>query len=331
MPDVLFSDESWQAAYDGFLESVLSYSGSRASLANYGSVLRMFFKDWRDPQGVTKRDVELFLQRKSTSKRNRGVELSASTRNFSVNVLQAFYRYCSEFIVNGAPLYAKPLPTAQIKLLKRSLRPRNMPPDVFTRLISGIDVSTEKGARDLALLLFCFWTSRRKAEVAGLCYGDFQITTVIEKGQARQAVMFEYTPKGNSRERKLQECPAEAWAAIQYYLEKSKRKDSIKPEHPLFATKYGGEMRALSKSSMTVIFKQRLRQAGIDAKLYMFHSLRHTALAERNRYGQDILAIQSISGHKSLDMLRRYLLGMQGVYDSPPEGLTRQFAHLTPR
>lgn len=320
----------WQQAYESFLESVFSYSGSRASFENYRSVLRLFFSDGRDPAGVTRQDVELFLLRKSSSRRNRGADLSASTKGFSIVVVQSFYRYCSEFQVGSAPLYTKQLPTAGMKPPKRSLRPRNMPPDVFTRLIESIPLETARDARDVALLLLAFWTSRRKGEIAGLLYGDFQTATVLEHGQARQAVMFSYAPKGNKRSRVLQECPPEAWAAIQYYLEKSGRKETIRPEHPLFATRYGGQMRALSKSSMTVIFKQRMRKAGIDPKLYAFHALRHSALTERYRAGQDLISLQSISGHKSLDVLMRYLLSMQGTVDTGAALLSKQFAHLTP-
>jgi integrase len=331
MSDLFVAYPAWRDAYDGFLESIFQHSGSIASLKNYRSVLQQFFKDGRDPQIVTKRDCEQFLLRKSSSRRNRGADLSASTRNFSLVVLGSFFKFASTFIVDAIPLYTKQIPTAQIKPMKRDIRPRNMPADAFTRLIESIDVSKERGARDVCLCLLLFWTSRRKAEIAGLRYGDFQITTVLEQGKSRQAVMFGYSPKGNSRSRVLQECPPEAWATIQFYLEKSKRKETITASDPLFATKYGGETRALSKSSMTAILKKRMREAGIDEKLYSVHSLRHSALAERYRFGQDILTIQSISGHRSLDMLRRYLLAMQGTIDTPPEALTRQFAHLTPR
>ena len=53
-------------------------------------------------------------------------------------------------------------------------------------------------------------------------------------------------------------------------------------------------------------FKAALKDAGINPKGVVIHSLRHTALSRMMAAGMDVRTVQEISGHQSFDMLKRY-------------------------
>ncbi len=53
-------------------------------------------------------------------------------------------------------------------------------------------------------------------------------------------------------------------------------------------------------------FRRVVRAAGLDPKLVIRHSLRHTAISHLMQAGVDIATIQKISGHKTLQMVMRY-------------------------
>jgi len=69
-------------------------------------------------------------------------------------------------------------------------------------------------------------------------------------------------------------------------------------------------------------------KAGLDIKRLSLHSLRHTAAHERYAAGEDILAIQQLLGHASLDTTYRYLLFMHGVADPGVKLLEARYAML---
>jgi site-specific recombinase XerD len=54
------------------------------------------------------------------------------------------------------------------------------------------------------------------------------------------------------------------------------------------------------------VFRRVVRNAGLDEKEVVRHTLRHTAITHLVQAGVDLPTVQRISGHKSFDMVVRY-------------------------
>ncbi len=127
---------------------------------------------------------------------------------------------------------------------------------------------------------------------------------------------------------KTAELPLPAWKAIERYLTASGRLATIQPDEPIFISQKPGRGAEMNYDYVSQIFKAYCLKAGLDTKRLSLHSLRHTAAHERYAAGQDILAIQDLLGHSSLDTTYRYLLFMHGVADTGVRLLEARFAHL---
>ncbi|MCZ6645337.1 MAG: tyrosine-type recombinase/integrase [SAR324 cluster bacterium] len=53
-------------------------------------------------------------------------------------------------------------------------------------------------------------------------------------------------------------------------------------------------------------FRRVVEQAGLDSKVVVRHTLRHTAITHLVQAGVDLPTVQRISGHKTLEMVVRY-------------------------
>ena len=53
-------------------------------------------------------------------------------------------------------------------------------------------------------------------------------------------------------------------------------------------------------------FRRVVKSAGLDEKVVVRHTLRHTAITHLVQAGVDLPTVQRISGHKSFDMVVRY-------------------------
>src|SRR6266699_425839 len=97
---IVMLDQQWQACASAFLRAC-SPSGSQHTVATYRRVLVHFFAS-RDPQKVTRRDVEDFLHAPINPHRFYGASPSPATRNTRLAVLHSFYKYAATFAVPSA-------------------------------------------------------------------------------------------------------------------------------------------------------------------------------------------------------------------------------------
>ncbi len=76
-----------------------------------------------------------------------------------------------------------------------------------------------------------------------------------------------------------------------------------KNEEFLFPSKYSktGHFINIDKS-----FKKIVKESGLDPKIIVRHTLRHTAITHLVQAGVDLPTVQRISGHKTLQMVMRY-------------------------
>ena len=172
---------------------------------------------------------------------------------------------------------------------------RGITSDQARRLLRQPDRTTLKGKRDYALLLLLLENALRRAEVVGLCAGDFDAgtRTIAIRGKGR----------GTQKERVT--LSAAAVDAIQRYLEACPHAPGA--EAPLFINVSPSAFgRGLTADGLYKIVSGLARQAGLPARLSP-HRLRHTAITMAlDASGGDIRRVQRLSRHARLETLQIY-------------------------
>lgn len=161
------------------------------------------------------------------------------------------------------------------------------------------------GLRDRALLLIGFAGAFRRSELVGLTREDVQITSEgltirLRRSKTDQegAGRVVGIPYGSHRET----CPVRS---LQAWLEAS----GI-TEGPLFRSiNRHGQMQlgALSDKAVALIVKRWAEAAGLDPAQYGGHSLRAGLATAAAQAGVAERVIMAQTGHKSADMVRRYI------------------------
>ncbi len=330
--------DDWQQCHDFFLQQIYERSGSSESLQSYRSVLSRFLTFVTvSPADVTRTDVLSFLQQTSTSRRNFGQPLSASTYNSRLCVLRSFYLFASLCEIDSKLLYQKILPTTGIRYAKRAFNPRYLTIEELERFFSVIP-HTPKGERDRMMYLLYFWLGRRRAELAHLQWKDIHTATVIDADGARRLVhVYSYRSKGTSRQVKTKEIPPAAWNALSSYLVSSGRLPTMKPESYLFVSIHPGNGRKggaavsqnvpLHPDYINNEFVRYCKLAGLPPGLTL-HSLRHTASRLRYESGSDLRTVQQFLDHSSIATTDLYVRTLTGVADPGARLLEARFGHL---
>jgi integrase len=143
-----------------------------------------------------------------------------------------------------------------------------------------------KKPRDKALVLFMADSGLRRAEVIALNWGDFDIMSGLvtmkrgKGGKARSAVIGETTRRALLAYRRTLESPAN--------------------DAPLFQSRYGMHF---TGPGFLIIFRRLSKRCGIHVTP---HALRRTFVILSLRAGMDVLHLQAMLGHASLDMVQHY-------------------------
>lgn len=338
-PNKLFKDKQWQQCYEHWLRAIYEHSGSRGTLRLYGNVIRDFFRDARSPDDYRRADVEAFVRREVV---RHGVPRSANpgTQNGRLTVLRSFYSYAAQYDVpfrkSVRPLLHTPDPTRGMQMVKIGRRRRDLTEDELKRLFAAIPRDTVQGKRDFALFSFYFWTARRRSEIVRLRWSDIFEVVFVEGGRPRQGHMYQYSPKGHSREVFTAELPQPAWIALKDYLIAAGRWETMQPESPLFvrldyARKAWEPERSLNGSAINHLLAKYVRSAGIDVggtRQICVHSLRHTRARLQWRREKDILKIKELLGHSNLSSTQIYLLDAEDKADSGAYLLASELGQL---
>jgi integrase/recombinase XerD len=140
--------------------------------------------------------------------------------------------------------------------------------------------------RDKALLLFMADSGLRRAEVTALNWGDIDIMSGLVKvkrgkgGKARSAVI------GATTRRVL--------------LAYRRTLGNPPSDSPVFLSRSGGRF---TGTGVLLIFRRLSQKTGIHITP---HSLRRTFVILSLRAGMDVLHLQAMLGHASLDMVQHY-------------------------
>lgn len=222
----------------------------------------------------------------------------------------------AEGVMDGNPMAAIPKPKAPSSL-PRSIRAR----DGVSRLLqTAAEVDSRARhpwpGRDLALIATFCVTGIREAEAAGLDVGSL--------GGEAGARRMEVKGKGG----KVRPIPVGSSLEVVLGAYLGERRDRF-PKHdldhpatPLFVDTRG---RRMNVDQIRYLVEKLYIRAGIRAQVppgALVHALRHTFATSALEAGADVVELQELLGHASLETTRRYLSataqGLRHVIEAHP-------------
>jgi integrase/recombinase XerD len=230
-----------------------------------------------------------------------GDHAAASVRRAHSAWSNLFDFLVAEGILDGNPMAAVPKPKTPV-VLPRSIRAR----DAIARLLAVAVEPDPRSrqrwpARDLAVVATFCVTGIREAEAVGLDIGSLS----GEPGARRLEVVGK---GGKARPIPIDPVLDEVLSA--YQKERAARfpkHDLDHPGTPLFVDVRG---RRLSVDQVRYLVDRLYVRAGIRAQVpsgALVHALRHTFATAALEAGADVVELQELLGHASLETTRRYL------------------------
>lgn len=249
----------------------------------------------RDPAKLSAGDLKAFLAHLRTEPNGRGKPLAAKTVYNCWAALRSFYRWHSEEYHCPNPMSSVAAPKAPepvIEPLSREgvaaiLRACDGTREASTKGRAAFSMRRDTALRDRAIVLVLLDAGLRASELCALTVGDVDLSSgrvLVRKGKGGKGRVV-YLGKMARR-------------AVWKYLA---TRAQPRPDEPLFLTREG---RALNPDRLVKLFANLGRRAGV-ANLHP-HRLRHTFATEFLRNGGNLLGLQRLLGHSSLEMVRRY-------------------------
>jgi integrase/recombinase XerD len=197
-----------------------------------------------------------------------------------ISALKTFFG----FLVDEGVIRTDPTDLLRAPKLGRKI-PEVLTYEEVQALTGAIDLSTDHGLRDRALLEVLYACGLRVSEVTGLTlanlYLEDEFLRVIGKGNKERIV-----PIGSTAIRHLR-----------IYLEHVRaRLPTIKDENIVFLNRRGG---ALSRVSVFTAVKKYAAAAGIE-KTVSPHTFRHSFATHLIEGGADLRVVQELLGHESI-------------------------------
>lgn len=289
-------------AVEGFLLAKAAEGCSPNTITGYRVCLGHHLGGWLENTGNTgatldslsAQDIRRFLVHLRAAPNGRGKPLSAkSVRNVHV-ALQSLYAWAHQEFDLPDPTSQVPAPKAPAPLIQpltldqvsAVLKACDASRAAQTHLRKSFTMARGTALRDRALVLALLDTGMRAGEVCRLAFADIDLAS----GQVaiRQAkcgsVRMVYMGKAARR------------ALWRYVTSRGKHA----PTDPVFVTRDGAP---LTVDRLTKLFAHLGERAGFHVHP---HQLRHTFATMFLRNGGNLLGLQRLLGHSSLEMVRRY-------------------------
>ncbi|MBT2757918.1 site-specific integrase [Mesobacillus foraminis] len=215
--------------------------------------------------------------------------------------------------INMAHKYKKQLPPSQhievqtlLEGIKRENGTQHEPKralmlQVLPSLVTKIDTTSLIGIRDKAILLLGFALASRRSELVAiniddLDVNDFGMDVRIQDTKTNQDDMVKGVVFTHN-----QYCPVKA---TQEWI-----KAGGITSGALFRSidRHGNVNRRLSDQSVSLILKKYIGQLGMDVNDFAGHSLRSGLSISAAMMGMTEIAIMNQTGHKSMEMVNRYV------------------------
>ena len=197
-----------------------------------------------------------------------------------VSALKTFFGY----LVDEGVISEDPTELIRAPKLGRKI-PEVLSHGEMLELLAAIDLSTDHGLRDRALLEVLYACGLRVSEACGLRLSDLYLPEEFVR----------VTGKGN-KERIVPIGPGAIKHLLIYLRHVREQLPSVKDENIVFLNRRGG---ALSRVSVFNAVKKYAREAGIE-KVVSPHTFRHSFATHLIEGGADLRAVQEMLGHESI-------------------------------
>ena len=300
MNEVLEEGPKVQELIYDFVESLEVEKGrSRRTAENYERYLLRFLeiageitgKNYDlEPNDITQEVLRKFRLRLNRLENERGEGLEPITQAYHLIALRGFLKYLAQRGVRSLDPSLVELPhivRKQVTFLHY---------DEIEKLLSEIDLNTEAGLRDRAIIELLFSGGLRVSELVGLNRDSVNL-------ERREFVV---RGKG-SKDRPIFISKAAA-ERVQDYLDA--RTNSLAPlflnnSRNLQAVDTSGNYRRLTTRSVERIVQKYARMAGIT-KHVSPHTLRHSFATDLLMNGADIRSVQTMLGHADISTTQIY-------------------------
>lgn len=212
-----------------------------------------------------------------------GIGARSSARQLSA--LRGFFK----FLVREKAIPADPTMLVDRPKLARKL-PRVLTFEEIERLLATPDTTTDRGARDSAMLHLMYASGLRVSELCGLALGDLDL---------QRGLVAAYGKGGKKR---LVPVGDVALDHVERYLRDIRPRHERQPSRALFLSPRGGP---LTRQGFWKIVKRYAAAAGITTPLSP-HKLRHSFATHLLRGGADLRAVQAMLGHADLGTTEIY-------------------------
>lgn len=329
-PYKLFLNKQWQTCYERWLAHIYQRCESVATVNQYQYVLRSLFSSdpKRTPETYATYEIESFLRHTDRRKGFEGRQPSPHTFNNRLGIVQSFYSYAARYEVpfrnSRRMLLSRGNPTAGIRQLPLSQVNRTLTAEELERILNVIPRDTIVGLRDRALVLFYFWTGRRKTEILRLRWRDLEYGPL---GTGQMGWIYHFRGKGHRSIDDQEVLPPRAKEALDEYLIASGRMEQMQPDDPLFVSVSHPDQALVGRGLNKQLRKYGIA-AGVRGNLFC-HRFRHTALFQRYKAtNKDLVRVSRFARHKDINHTRKYLAAAEEPEDTELALLEQRFGHL---
>ena len=231
------------------------------------------------PKKCSSSTVKRYLYKNFSNKKSR-------SQARSISALKSFFNY----LLFEGEIHSSPLNDIESPKIENKL-PEVLTEDEIKRLISSVNLDSEFGQRNKAIIEVLYGTGIRVSELTDLKLSNIFFNENIIK----------VTGKGN-KERFV---PLGKIASIEikkYLNNRDKLKINSKFSDVLFLNRYG---RQLTRSMIFKVINDSSKNAEIDKKISP-HTLRHSYATHLLKNGADLRTIQLILGHESITTTEIY-------------------------
>lgn len=271
-----------RSAYRGYLvlERALAPNSVAAYMRDFEKLSAHMAESEVEPCDVSRADIESFM----ASLYDSGLSRQSMAR--ALCGARSFF----DFLLHSDHIETSPV---ELIISPRTIRtlPDTLSYEEILSIFSAIDLSSELGHRNRAILEVLYSCGIRVSELTGLRISDLFLDDDV----------IRVTGKGSKQ--RLTPISDEATKLLELYLE---RRRQIKPapgcEDVVFLSRNG---RRLNREMIFYIVRKAALDAGIKKSIHP-HTLRHSFASHLVQGGADILAVQQMLGHESVTTTEIY-------------------------
>jgi integrase/recombinase XerD len=294
-------------AVEGYSLDSLSNGYSKSTITSYQSSLNLLAQYLGDPEieTITGDDLKRFFLYLRTDYQPRRINstdirpLAGASLHGKWKAMRSLWNWASELLGPLPAAKTIPMPKYENKPIvpfteeetKKLIRACEITAEANTERRTRYVQRRPTAARDKAIVLILIDTGIRVGELSRLCIDDVD----LESGE----ILIRPFGRGLKTRGRVVNIANHAKRALWLYL--AKRSDTD-PSDPLFLN---DELKKLDANAIKTFCRRLGERCGITG--VHPHRFRHTFAIQYLRNGGDPYTLQKLLGHKSMEMVRRYL------------------------